>query len=110
MRRWGHFPLIPLQSFAENVIKDRQFSILSPKEVATKVARSALNFNALKVEVGKDCVFDIDKAFSSEGETAPYMQYSFTRIESILRKANIQNNVVADYSVLDKVDALKAYL
>lgn len=95
------------QSKAEDVIKDRQFSVLSPTEVSTKVARSALNFNALKVEVGKDCVFDIDKAFSFEGETAPYMQYSFTRIESILRKVVLLNAEVADYSVLNNVDAFE---
>ena len=95
------------QSKAEDVIRDRQFSLVSPEEVAKKVARSTLNFNALKVEVGKDCVFDIDKAFSFEGETAPYMQYSFTRIESILRKANFNSQVQADYSVLNQVDAFE---
>ena len=72
---------------AKDVIKDRTFSIEKPEEVARKVARAALNFNAIKVEVGKDCVFDVDKAFSFDGETAPYMQYTYTRIESILRKA-----------------------
>ncbi len=95
------------QTKAEDVIKDRQFNILSPEEVATKVARSTLNFNALKVEVGKDCVFDIDKAFSFEGETAPYMQYSFTRIESILRKVNVSKDVSADYSVLNQIEAFE---
>ncbi len=86
-------------SKAKDVIRDRTFTISSPEEVAFKVSRSALNFNALKVEVGKDCVFDIDKAFSFEGETAPYMQYSFTRIESILRKVKTSTDA-PDYSVL----------
>ncbi len=84
---------------AKDVIKDRTFNIEKPEDVAWKVARGALNFNALKIEVGKDCVFDIDKAFSFDGETAPYLQYTFTRIESILRKSQgLDLKVNADYS------------
>ena len=57
----------------------------------------------------KDCVFDIEQAFSFEGETAPYMLYTFTRLESILRKYE-QKNVVADYSCLNQeaVEILKS--
>ncbi len=93
---------------AKDVIKDRTFSIETPEDVANKVSRSALSFNALKVEVGKDCVFDIDKAFSFEGETSPYMQYSYTRIESILRKADELNlNCDADYSAINSTEAFE---
>lgn len=94
---------------ATEVIKERTFKILTPQEVATKVSRSALNFTALKVEVGKDCVFDIDKAFSFEGETAPYMQYTYTRIESILRKAEALDDagMVADYSSINTTEAFE---
>lgn len=88
---------------ATEVIKDRTFTIEKPEDVARKVARAALNFNAIKVEVGKDCVFDIDKAFSFDGETAPYMQYTYTRIESILRKSKgVDLNCESDYSVLNE--------
>jgi len=92
---------------ATEVIKSRTFSIEKPEDVANKVARGALNFSALKVEVGKDCVFDIDKAFSFEGETAPYMQYTYTRIESILRKGEKYLTASADYSVLNQVDSFE---
>lgn len=93
---------------AQEVIKDRQFFIENPNEVARKVAKAVLNFATIKVEVGKDCVFDVDKAFSFDGETAPYMQYSYTRIESILRKFNAMNiQGKADYSVLDNQDAFE---
>lgn len=89
-------------SKAKDVIKDRKFEIEKPLEVAKKVSRAVLNYSVLKVERGKDCVFDVEKAFSFEGETAPYMQYTYTRIESILRKYNegIGNskNAECDYS------------
>lgn len=93
---------------ANEVIKDRTFSVEKPEDVARKVARGALNFSALKVEVGKDCVFDVDKAFTFDGETAPYMQYSYTRIESILRKgAKYLDAKRADYSVLNQTEAFE---
>jgi len=111
-RKGKQATLVDLMDYAQNkandVIKDRTFNIVSPEEVAKKVSRSALNFNALKVEVSKDCVFDIDKAFSFDGETAPYMQYTYTRIESILRKAKQLNlDEEADYSALNQFEAFE---
>jgi len=106
-RKGKQATLVDLMDYANEkaveVIKDRTFTIEKPEDVARKVARAALNFNAIKVEVGKDCVFDIDKAFSFDGETAPYMQYTYTRIESILRKAKEVNlDCESDYSVLNE--------
>ncbi len=93
---------------AQEVIKGRTFSIENPDDVARKVACGVLNFATIKVEVAKDCMFDVDKAFSFDGETAPYMQYSYTRIESILRKCNDQNICAeADYSIFENQDAFE---
>jgi len=36
---------------------------------------------------GKDIVFDFDKSISFEGDSGPYLQYSYARAKSILRKA-----------------------
>lgn len=82
---------------ANEVIVGRTFNIEKPEEVAQKVAKSVLAFNALNIERHKDAIFDIERAFSFDGETAPYMQYTYTRLESILRKYT-ETNDVADYS------------
>lgn len=104
-RRGKQAVLVDLLEFVQNkaneVIKNRTFEIENPDDVATKVARSVLNFNVLKVERIKDCVFDVEKAFSFEGETSPYMQYTYTRLESILRKYT-ETDAVADYSCFDE--------
>jgi len=84
-------------SKANAVIQDRTFSIEKPEDVVKKVAKSVLAFNALNIERHKDAIFDLERAFSFEGETAPYMQYTYTRLESILRKYD-ENNAIADYS------------
>lgn len=88
-------------SKANDVIKDRSFTIENPNDVANKVAKSILAFNALNIERHKDAIFDIERAFSFEGETAPYMQYTYTRLESILRKFE-ETNAEADYSCLNQ--------
>ena len=72
-----------------------------PEDVAMKVAKGVLAFNALNIERHKDAIFDIERAFSFEGETAPYMQYTYTRLESILRKHET-NNTKADFSCLNQ--------
>ena len=89
-RRGKQAVLVDLMDYAlseaNNIIKGRKFEIEDPSDVEKKVARAVLSFAVLKVDRNKDCVFDVKTAFSFEGETAPYMQYTYTRIESVLRK------------------------
>ena len=94
---------------ANDVIKNRTFSIENPKDIALKVAKGVLSFNALNIERNKDAIFDIERAFSFEGETAPYMQYTYTRIMSILRKAKglDLSPIDYDYSCLDQTQAFE---
>lgn len=104
-RRGKQAVLVDLMEYVSNkakeVIKDRTFEIENPEDVEQKVVRAVLNYSVLKVERIKDCVFDVEQAFSFEGETAPYMLYTYTRLESILRKYD-EVNVVADYSTLNQ--------
>ena len=97
--------LVDLLEFALNrakdIIKDRKFEIENPNDVANKVARAVLNFSVLRVERIKDCIFDTEKSFSFDGETAPYMQYTYTRLESILRKYE-DIECKADYSCFNE--------
>lgn len=85
---------------ANSVIENRTFNIEKPEDVAKKVAKGVLSFNALNIERNKDAIFDIERAFSFDGETAPYMQYTYTRIMSILRKSSQLDleNVECDYT------------
>ncbi len=94
---------------ANDVIKNRTFTIEKPEDVAMKVARGILSFNAINIDRNKDAIFDIERAFSFEGETAPYMQYTYTRIMSIMRKASALavDGVNADYSCLNQTQAFE---
>ena len=92
---------------ANDVIKNRTFAIEKPEDVAMKVARGILSFNAINIDRNKDAIFDIERAFSFEGETASYMQYTYTRIMSIIRKSSglALENINPDYSCLNQTQA-----
>ena len=60
-----------------------------------------------------DYVFDWDNMLSFEGNTAPYMQYAYTRIHSIFTKADVDLNSLAEAPILlndDKERALAVKL
>jgi arginyl-tRNA synthetase len=59
-----------------------------PWEVkAKKVALAAYKYGLLKVDSSQDIVFDIDQATRFEGNTGPYIQYTYARAYSLLDKA-----------------------
>ena len=53
-----------------------------------KVAVSALKYSILKQAIGGDIIYDFDKSISFEGNSGPYLQYSYVRAKSILEKAS----------------------
>jgi arginyl-tRNA synthetase len=70
------------------------------EEVAKKVGIGAIIFTYLKNHRERDIVFDWSEMLSFEGETGPYVQYTYARGKSILRKVgNIVEN--PDYSKLN---------
>ena len=59
------------------------------QEVARKVGIGAIKYADLSKNRTTDYIFNWDSMLSFEGDTAPYLQYAYTRIRSIFRKANI---------------------
>jgi len=57
------------------------------KKIAEKIAVGALRYELEKVSPEKIIIFDMDEALKLEGNAAPYLQYTYTRTSSILRKA-----------------------
>jgi arginyl-tRNA synthetase len=54
---------------------------------AKKIANGAIKFAMLRNDPNKNIVFDWDTALNFEGESGPYLQYSYARASSIMRKA-----------------------
>jgi len=64
------------------------------------IALAAIKFFMLRIDASKDMVFDMKKAVSFDGETGPYVQYTYARAKSILRKYK-KNHASPDYSLMD---------
>lgn len=70
-------------------------------EVAQQVGVGAVKFYDLKTDRDNGYDFDLEAMVSFEGETGPYVQYAYARIQSILRKANFSAIEEAAYSLND---------
>ena len=67
-------------------MKASVFSADEKEEIAEKVMIGAIKYSLLRVGIGKDIVFDIDTSLNMEGDSGPYLQYTYARFKSILRK------------------------
>lgn len=81
------------------VINEKNPNLDNKEEVAKKIGVGAVVFTYLKNSREKDIVFDWKEMLSFDGETGPYVQYSYARANSILTRAGgLKGN--ADYSKL----------
>jgi arginyl-tRNA synthetase len=57
------------------------------EEFIDQVAVAALKYSVLKQSAGSDIVYDFEKSISFEGDSGPYLQYSYARARSVAEKA-----------------------
>ena len=68
-------------------------------KLANAVGIGAVKYADLSKNRTTDYIFDWDNMLAFEGNTAPYMQYAYTRVLSVFRKANIDESVLANTTV-----------
>lgn len=71
---------------ARDIINEKNPSATDKDEIAESVGVGAVVFSALWNNRIKDIVFSYDKVLNFDGETAPYVQYTYARCASALRK------------------------
>lgn len=69
------------------------------EKLANAVGIGAVKYADLSKNRTTDYIFDWDNMLAFEGNTAPYMQYAYTRVLSVFRKANIDESVLANAPV-----------
>ena len=88
-------------SRAKAQIEEKNPELENKEEVAHAVGVGAVKFYDLKTDRRNGYDFDLEDMVSFEGETGPYVQYAYARIQSILRKANFTPSTDATYSLSD---------
>ena len=82
-----------------NIIEEKNPDIPDKEEVARQVGIGAIIFNDLYNQRIKDVVFDWEKLLNFDGETGPYVQYTYARASSVLRKTGDLPDTI-DYTLL----------
>lgn len=82
-----------------DIISEKNPELPDKEDVAQQVGIGAIIFNDLYNQRIKDVVFDWEKILNFDGETGPYVQYTYARAASVLRKiGDVPRNI--DYKLL----------
>ena len=95
----------------QNMIKEdlRSRQKLNKKELeesSLKLALSAIKYFLLKADIKHDITFDPKESISFEGDTGPYIEYSFARANSITKKSKNKQELIIPEGFEDKEKAL----
>ncbi|QHB16748.1 arginine--tRNA ligase [Mannheimia pernigra] len=82
---------------ADKLISERSTNLTAEEKAAVveAVAIGSVKYSDLSKNRTTDYVFDWDNMLTFEGNTAPYMQYAYTRIRSIFARASIDENALS---------------
>ena len=95
-------------SRASKIIEEKNPELENKNEVAKKVGIGAVIFNDLFNSRVKDEIFDWDTILNFQGETGPYIQYTYVRTKSVLEKAgNMPNVENIDVKLLNDESSIK---
>jgi len=85
---------------ARSIIEEKNPGLENKNEVAEMVGVGAVIFGDIKHRRNKDVVFDWDTALNFDGETGPYLQYTYVRLGGIMRKYDNELPHTGDFSLL----------
>lgn len=89
---------------AETLIskRDSDWSEEEKKDIARKVGIGAVKYSDLSKNRTTDYIFDWDTMLSFEGNTAPYLQYAYTRAKKVLSNGNVDADTLKSSIVLEE--------
>jgi len=71
------------------------------KEIAKKVGLSAVRYNLIRVQPGKPIDFKWEEALNFQGDSAPFIQYSYARAHGIMDKVDWEEKIDIDFRSLE---------
>ena len=88
------------EEISEELGKLDGYSPEEKKELYKTIGLGALKYYVLKVDPKKRILFDPKESIDFQGNTGPFIQYTYARIQSILRKANLKDGGSGDITSL----------
>ena len=93
-------------SKAKDIVTTRGTKVDDVDKLASSIGIGAVKFGVLKTERIKDCVFDLESSLNFDGETSPYIQYTYARCNSIETKA-LELETAGDIKDIDNFDTFE---
>lgn len=95
-------------SRVKQIIKEKNPDMENLEENARKIGIGAVIFNNVATTIIKDQIFDWDTILNFNGETGPYIQYTYVRTNSVLNNSNgVKDVKKIDFSVLTDKESLE---
>ncbi|MCL4367544.1 arginine--tRNA ligase [Patescibacteria group bacterium] len=95
----GESLLSEVRGKVAQVMADSQLE--TKDEVVEQVTVGAVKFAMLKIAPSSDMIFDIARSVSLQGDSGPYLQYTFARTQSVLKNAPLE---------IESIDDVKKFL
>ncbi|MDP3352394.1 MAG: arginine--tRNA ligase [Flavobacteriaceae bacterium] len=95
------------QEISEELGKLESYNKIEKQNLYRIIGLGALKYFILKVDPKKRILFDPKESIDFNGNTGPFIQYTYARIQSILRKADFEfSQTVENYNLNDKEKSL----
>ncbi len=94
----------------KEILKRGEISQKEVEERAITIARAAIAYGDLKNYHEQNAIFDIDRFLSFEGDTGPYLLYTYARAQSILAKVKKEKKISQFPNISDKEKQLVIHL
>jgi len=83
------------------LIVEKNKKLPNQEKILEKITLAAVKYSILKNGLTKDIAFDINESISLSGNSGPYLQYTYARINSILKKSKTQiKNIKIKFGIL----------
>jgi arginyl-tRNA synthetase len=80
-------------------IQDRDWDKTEKNKISEIVGVAAIKYSILRSKAGSDIIYNIEESVSTEGDSGPYLQYSYARAHSVLEKAK-NENILPDFEIV----------
>ena len=94
------YDLLKGKTTAETSKRHPELSSNEIEKIAHQISVGTLRYEMIKQDLDKIITFDLTKSLSLEGDTAPYIQYTFARASRIIEKSGTTPSIDIDFSLL----------
>ena len=82
----GESLITAVENLVKEKIKERELPLDEKQNITAAVAVGAIKYSILRAATGSDIIYDFEKSISFEGDSGPYLEYTYARARSVLNK------------------------